>query len=115
MAYTADISCVDCHEVLLRAVRHDELAAALVLCHAAVPHCNHTLAVTRLPHDPPGTVELRLECLHPQCQRLEAEVWELRVDPRYVAAYVVAFHTSHEGHRLRMTIDGRTIESPKPR
>jgi len=57
--------------------------------------------------DPDRLVDVVVTCA--QCQRPGMQE---RVPRWMFAAVVLAFHTDHEGHAMRIEVDGRVIESP---
>lgn len=86
------------------------LTSLLVAVHATSPHEVHGLSF-EIDH---GNFviehELVLQCLRKGCDRDR----EMRVMVPYVlvGAMTLVFHTAHEGHRLAMSYDGRSWESP---
>lgn len=112
---SADVECTECKELLgaLDGLSRSELSglvtSLLVACHAAMPHNDHPLAV-RLPEVRGVDRELSIRCLHWLCKNDAPLV--ARVPVELVAALTLVFHTSHEGHPIEITFDGRTWSSP---
>ena len=112
------VHCDDCNSQLASIVGDTKeqlaqrLETATLCCHAMVPHCGHRLS-QRPSEAMDGDVHVRIRCLHVQCNRLGADEWERWVRPEFVNSVVLAFHTSHEGHPIRVEIgDDVVIESP---
>lgn len=86
------------------------LTSALVSFHATHPHCSHEIKIEM--DEVPSNKELYIRCLkpHEQC----ASVRELRTTAvlEMVGALTLMFHTSHEGHPIEITYDGRSWRSP---
>lgn len=112
----AAIYCTVCEQELVRiegpisyADLSQTLQALLVSCHAAKPHHQHLLKFE--PFELLGTVKpLHIECLQPKCRG--GGPWDLDVPATLVGAYVISFHTSHEGHRLGIKYGDAEWESP---
>jgi hypothetical protein len=86
------------------------IAGTLVTIHATSPHEVH--AMTFHVEDTPPMVEreLVLQCLRKGCER-EREM-KVMVPYVLVGAMTLVFHTAHEGHRMSLSYDGKTWESP---
>lgn len=117
----ATVHCDRCDKdlVTLEARSWEQLAYAvgglLVTTHAAIPHTSHGMSV-RYGHDlTVGAFErpLVVECLHEHCGAPKRSEWA-DVPIELVAAYVIAFHTAHEGHRLRCKYGELEWASPAP-
>lgn len=83
---------------------HALLESHLVQAHAAHTSCEIECVVDI---DAPGR-ELVIECL--QCGNVRTGA---DIPPYLVGAYVISFHTAHEGHRLRINYGDRVWESPQ--
>lgn len=80
------------------------VAASLLAAHCTTSHPEadpHALTVEDLPAD--GSTDVRISCLAPQCHGLALT---RRTHREYVAALAIVFHSAHEGHRLRIEVDG---------
>jgi hypothetical protein len=92
------------------------LATMLLACHAAIPHTSHRMSVRWNDDDEPPRLELgatlTVECLHEHCGYPRVTTWD-DVPLALVAAYTIAFHTAHEGHRIRVRHGARVWESPQ--
>lgn len=115
MADDAIVECAHCRELLgaLDGLSRSELGALvmslLAACHAAMPHNDHSLDV-RLPELRGVDRPLSIRCLHWLCKNnppLEASVPIEMVGP-----LTLVFHTSHEGHPIELSYDGRRWSSP---
>lgn len=79
-------------------------------------HTSPTLTHSELSYELEGTLtgetaQVLIECIHPKChkkgKKLEGEI------PRdLIGAAALTLHTAHEGHAMRVTVDGQTWESP---
>jgi hypothetical protein len=108
------VRCKDCDEMLLESDGSRVMSGAL-LVHAAQPHCGCELEIE---HDFDMNAQaepLSVECLNPKCQRGQGSKMEIMAPPWLIDAYTLIFHTAHEGHRMRVTYAGLTLESPKVR
>lgn len=88
------------------------ISAATLAIHVTSPHEVHGVSVD-IDSRASTEHELVLQCLRDGCERTR----EMRVMVPYslVGALTLVFHTSHEGHRLLMSYDGKTWESPGER
>lgn len=58
-----------------------------------------------------GEREFRIVCTHPGCDRgVTDAIYKVR--PEFFGAVAIAFHAEHEGHPLRLLVDGVQIHPP---
>lgn len=112
----ATVFCFDCEAELTTveagsARELGVLLASTVLCaHSTTAHRKHQVTVEQEGEAPsaPGTVRsLKIECLAG-----DEAVWETACPLELVPALALVFHTGHEGHRMRLTYDGRAWSTP---
>jgi hypothetical protein len=118
---TATVHCDRCN-IDLESVSADSwpelahlLGGLLVTQHAAIPHTSHALSM-QYTGEPVGSTVRRpliVECLHEHCGAPKRSAWDA-VPVELVGAYVICFHTAHEGHRLRVRYGAREFGSPPP-
>ena len=88
------------------------VAGAVLGLHATKPHSEHVVTFT-LDDWPAPTVSLEVECLASGCaDRGNVVLLETRCALELVPAIALVFHTSHEGHPLRLRVDGDEWTSP---
>ncbi len=87
------------------------LTSALVSFHACQPHCSHEIKI-ELEDDVATDKELHIRCFKEACDAVR----EIRTacPIELVGALTLMFHTTHEGHPIEITFDGRTWKSPVP-
>lgn len=96
-----DVRCVECDRVIARTHEPMGLFSLLIACHATVPHTSHTFeVVSSMPYAGPK-YPLVIECLHPRCPVATGRMIEL-VPIELVGPLTLVFHSSHEGHRIRV-------------
>jgi len=115
------VYCLDCDKEINELEDYDFMSLAqkgasmIIGCHASKEHCSHSLKFTI--HGPKmqdkNKKRLKIECLHNNCIRKKDKFIETDVPIELVSAITIAFHSSHEGHRLKLTYDGETWESPE--
>ena len=94
---------------VLETIEDNDVSIAAALAQAALLRW-HAVEAT-------STFQLRLEGemekhpLHIECVSCQTSQ-EMHVEPWFVGAVALAFHTSHEGHPLRIEYAGRVLESP---
>lgn len=90
-----------------------DLQSALVTCHAAVPHCQHHFAIEIDPESCEDGKTLKIECVEQRnCKMEKVRTWE-NVPLELVGALTLVFHTSHEGHPLRVKYGDDVWASPR--
>lgn len=115
MTESASVECTECREALaeVEALSRSELCGIITslvaACHATHPHTAHTLKAC-IPEVRGVERELRIRCLHWSCKDVEPLVTRCPIE--LVGALTLVFHTSHEGHPLEFSFDGRTWSSP---
>ena len=76
-----------------------------LVVHGTSEHGDKTLIIDRQgPHpEPEGYIRCTFECLFDRCNREERKM--VKTVPRWlVNAAALAFHSGHEGHRMRITV-----------
>lgn len=100
------LSCAEC-AAATEAPSEPVAAALVVLAAHAGPHPKgHALGVSALPE---GECDLSLECLA-GCKR-EPRAIRVRTPRDLVMVHALLFHSLHEGHTMRVTLDGRDLTS----
>ena len=96
------VRCVECDRIIASTGEVMGLFSLLIACHATYPHTSHTFElVSEMPYVGPKH-PLVIECLHPKCPVTTGRMIEL-VPIELVGALTLVFHSSHEGHRIRVT------------
>ncbi len=110
---TATITCTECGP--LSTVTADDyrelvfrLQSEMVSAHATKPHHKHPL---RFELDDAGKQSSPHTIVF-DCLACDGHA-EYEAPIEMVGAYAILFHTSHEGHRFRMTYRGKSDESPE--
>jgi hypothetical protein len=75
----------------------------LIAAHARDHLSPHALGIETVP---PGAVHLEVDCL--KC----STGIKVNVPREYVGAVTICFHSEHEGHRVRLVVDGAQLYPP---
>lgn len=111
------VHCESCGGVEVGRLETDDprmLMGLMLAAHAAQPHSSAHRLIARVNGGgiPQGDVDFHVICLE-GCSQAPTEIRQ-RVPREYVPAMCLSFHSHHEGHKHRVTIDGQVFfESPK--
>jgi hypothetical protein len=79
------------------------LTSAIAAFHAAQPHCSHPISIEM--ESVPSDKELHIRCFKEHCDAVREMRTTCPIE--LVGALTLCFHTSHEGHPIEITFDGR--------
>jgi hypothetical protein len=95
------LTCATCCKPLIETEDYAILTSTIFAAHSSDAHGNHTLVLS----DGLPIHTLKVQCVDERCLR-EPKTREWTCEKPMIAAYVVAFHASHEGHPLVLSLDG---------